>query len=252
MGAVVVLDFDGVLCDSAHETAASAWRAGTAIWPHWQGEVSTAYAERFSQVRPWLETGYQAILMLRMVDLGCSDNDFAEHLGEWETRILSDCGMDRARFVARFGESRDRWIETDLEGWLGANRFFPGTVALMKEGLDGGGELYIATTKQERFTKALLAAEGVELPDDRLYGFERGISKEQLLADLQQREPEATLHFVEDRLETLRRVEACPELDNVKLYLALWGYCTPGDRMAVTADARITAWELEDFLWKRG
>jgi phosphoglycolate phosphatase-like HAD superfamily hydrolase len=250
MNRVLVLDFDGVLCDSARETAATAWRAGSQIWPAWSGEIPAGHTERFCEVRPWLETGYQAILMMRMVDLGCDDTAFSEHLSEWEGRILAECGCSKEALVTLFGGTRDRWIGDDLPSWLSANGFFAGTVARVKEWLASGGELYVATTKQERFVCELLASQGVELAADRLYGLERGIKKEQLLQELAQRYPGHSLHFVEDRLDTLRRVEAISALDGVLLYLALWGYCTPADRESAALDDRITCWPLEGFLWK--
>ena len=45
---------------------------------------------------------------------------------------------------------------------------------------------------------------------------------------------QATLHFIDDRLETLRAVvEAAPDLaERYQLYLATWGYCTPEDLAA--------------------
>jgi phosphoglycolate phosphatase-like HAD superfamily hydrolase len=243
------LDFDGVLCDSARETAATAWRAGSKIWPAWNGEIPQGHVTRFRQVRPWLETGYQAILMMRMVDLGCSDEDFSERLGIWESRIMDEAGVGKERLVELFGGTRDNWIATDMASWVGANGFFEGTVARVLEWQAEGRGLYIATTKQERFARALLESQGVRIASDRLFGFESGIKKEDLLEQLLERYPGQTLAFVEDRLETLRRVERREGLSEVELYLALWGYCTPAERAGIANDARITGWRLEEFLW---
>lgn len=38
--------------------------------------------------------------------------------------------------------------------------------------------------------------------------------------------PNQRLHFIEDRVETLEKVASMPELDDVQLYLAKWGYVT--------------------------
>ena len=61
--AILALDFDGVLCDSARETAVSAWRAGSGLWPEDMhgAEPPENMIRQFTAVRPYLETGYQAI-----------------------------------------------------------------------------------------------------------------------------------------------------------------------------------------------
>ena len=65
---IVALDFDGVLCDSARETALSAWRAGAVYWPEWdRAAASESQIGRFIQLRPHLETGYQSVLIMRMI-----------------------------------------------------------------------------------------------------------------------------------------------------------------------------------------
>ena len=48
----------------------------------------------------------------------------------------------------------------------------------------------------------------------------------QTLGELQQRHPEASLCFVEDKVETLRSVANELTLLGVKLYFAEWGYST--------------------------
>jgi hypothetical protein len=58
------------------------------------------------------------------------------------------------------------------------------------------------------------------------------------------------LWFVEDRLETLRHVTTHPDLDDVALFLADWGYNTPATREAVRRDHRIHLLSLDH--WRHG
>ena len=73
---VFALDFDGVLCDSVAETAVTGWRAGRRLWPEWQADEPPAAAlEQFVALRPLLETGYQAILLMHMVCTGVPEDE---------------------------------------------------------------------------------------------------------------------------------------------------------------------------------
>lgn len=246
---IVALDFDGVLCDSARETALSAWRAGRLLWSDWTTVVPPdPYLERFLHVRPWLETGYQAIVMMRMIADGLPDAEFAERLDVHCRRILADLGLGRDDLVRRFGSVRDEWIRHDADGWLAAHDFYPGVVAALLAA-QPWADLYVLTTKQERFARALLESRGVVLAADRLFGLDRARPKEAILSALVGGGGEARpVHFVEDRVETLRRVLAEPALRSLRLYYAAWGYGTPGDLAWARGEPRVRVWELDQFL----
>ena len=55
------------------------------------------------------------------------------------------------------------------------------------------------------------------------------------------------LWFVEDRLETLRHLTIYPDLADVGLFLAVWGYNTPEMQASVENDKRIQRLDLEQF-----
>lgn len=244
----VALDFDGVICDSARETALSAWRAGRTWWPEWAAAApSPEQVARFLQVRPWLETGYQAVVMMRMVVDGLADVEFAEHLEEHCRESVARLGCSRDDLVQRFGRARDEWIERDVTGWLASHDFYPGVTAALRRAL-GRMDVYVLTTKQERFARALLESQGIDLPSDRLFGLESGRPKEDILGELVAGEGQPEVHFVEDRAETLRRVLAVPALAGVHLYYAAWGYGTAADRAWAQAERRVRVWSLAEFM----
>jgi hypothetical protein len=56
------------------------------------------------------------------------------------------------------------------------------------------------------------------------------------------------LWFVEDRLETLQHVTIHPDLADVGLFLAVWGYNTPEIRASVRSNGPIRLLDLEQFL----
>jgi hypothetical protein len=82
----------------------------------------------------------------------------------------------------------------------------------------------VLTTKGGAFATRLLAAAG--LTPLAVYGHEQGSKPEVLLRLRGQQRP---LWFVEDRRPTLELVRTTAGLEEVRCFLALWGYLAPGD-----------------------
>lgn len=247
---VFAVDFDGVLCDTAAETSVSAWRAGSQVWPEWQGpEPPSEYLSRFLNLRPVLETGYQAILLMRLIHTGTDDEAIALQFPELCTRLLKEMECSSAELVRLFGQARDTWIDCDLDDWLSRHRFYPGIIETFAARVETD-PVFILTTKQERFVRTLLHSRGIDLPADNIFGLDAGKPKEDVLEYLSGR-PEfdvTRFHFVEDRLQTLIRVAGRKSLRHVLLYLVDWGYNTPGHRKKACGLPRITIWNSDSFL----
>lgn len=246
----IALDFDGVLCDSAAETGESAWRAGVAVYPDWGSRpVPRAYVEEFRRVRPVLETGFEAIPLMRLVSEGVPRDRILREFPTLRDRAIAESGVSRSELVELFGSARDRWIAEDPEGWLARHEFYPGVIERMRTRL-AQDEVFILTTKQERFVRRLLEPVCPEFPDQRIFGLDAGVCKEDLLARLENEHPssDVPVHFVEDRLDTLDRVMRRPELSCLRLYLASWGYARAEDVERARKMDRVTVWKLPDFL----
>jgi hypothetical protein len=116
------------------------------------------------------------------------------------------------------------------------------------------------TTKEGAFTRQILDDWHVRMAD--VEGKEAGIHKcdnlRALIAKFQAahgRRPQ--LAFVEDRLETLEHVTTHPDLEDVALYLAAWGYNTPETRARTGDGHRVKLLQLDQFraglaAWPRG
>ncbi|XP_037423521.1 uncharacterized protein LOC119288004 isoform X2 [Triticum dicoccoides] len=235
-GDLYALDFDGVFCDSCGESSLSAVK-----------------------LRPVIETGYENLLLVRLlveikipsvrkssVADGLSIQDILENWSKLLPTLMDEWQEDRESLVDLFGRVRDDWLENDLSGWIGANRFYPGTADALKL---SSSELYIVTTKQSRFTGALLKElAGVDFPSERIYGLGTG-PKVKVLQQLQEmpQHQGLTLHFIEDRLATLKNVMKEPALDKWNLYLVKWGYNTQKEREEAGAIPRIQLIDLPDF-----
>jgi phosphoglycolate phosphatase-like HAD superfamily hydrolase len=246
---VFCFDFDGVICDSAPETALTAWNGCQEIWPDQTGAWSAALQERFCRLRPVLHTGFEAIPLMRLILDGARDDDsILRDFPALRDRLIAREGITQERLLAVFGAVRDRMIAEDEGQWLRWNRFYAGIAQLLQRAATRH-PTFIITTKQERFVLLLCEHEGIELPAEHVFGLERKLTKPQLLGRLQEA-PEhagASFHFIEDRLETLKDVIADRALDQVRLYLADWGYNTPAQREEACALPRITIVSREGF-----
>ncbi|KAJ0054136.1 hypothetical protein Pint_00450 [Pistacia integerrima] len=269
MGDLYALDFDGVLCDSCGESSLSAVKAAKVRWPGLFDGADSAMedwiVDQMYKVRPVVETGYENLLLVRLlletrlpsirkssVAEGLTVEGILENWSKLKPVIMEEWGENsRDDLIDLFGKVRDEWMDTDLETWIGANRcffcrFYPGVPDALKF---ASSRIYIVTTKQSRFADALLQKlAGVTIPPERIYGLGTG-PKVEVLKQLQKK-PEhqgLTLHFVEDRLATLKNVIKEPELNAWNLYLGNWGYNTEKEREEAASIPRVQVLELSDF-----
>jgi len=244
--AILALDFDGVLCDGMAEYFGSAWRAWRRLRPSVAPDPPPGLAERFAQVRPVVEHGWEMPLLIMALLSGVSETEILER---WRPDALLDkLGHSRREIAAVLDGVRDEWITADETDWLDHHRFYPGTIDRLRRLADGPTRVVVITTKEGRFARKLLTRHGVDLGVANVYGKEADRPKPAILAELAaSRSPVPPLWFVEDRLKTLEAVKGTPGLDDVGLFLAGWGYNTPRDREVARRDDRIVLLALERF-----
>ncbi len=246
--ALVALDFDGVICDSAHESALTAWEAFRSLWPEAGGTPPAGYAEAYVRLRPALETGWENYVLVRLIVDGVDEGDVLERF-QWHCEdVLRRHELCRETLVEGFGRARDAWRDRDPAAWLESQPLYPGVAGMIREHLASERTLYVISTKQSRFIEQILSHHGIALPPGRLLGLESGpktdslqrIAREHALAP-------ADVWFVEDRLGTLERAARVDALAGLGLFLADWGYNTPAERERAKASPGIEIIDLERF-----
>lgn len=245
--AIFALDFDGVICDSAVETGITGWKAAAQLWNDFESAMPTSrQIEQFCQIRPIMGTGYEAILIVRMINDGEPVESILKNYQARKQVVMDDYQLKIEELKILFGATRDAWIKNDLHDWVEKNPLFPSVVEKL-QGLSEQHLWYIVTTKQERFVKQILSANKIPLPDDRIFGLDRKLSKEEILLQLQDKHSEKKIYFVEDMLSTLIKVLNNSQLQSVKLFMALWGYNTTQDKRDAQ-NLAIELIELDSFL----
>lgn len=243
--AVWALDFDGVVCNSVGESSATAWKAAEQHWPEvFSTEQASAKKDQvlrdMQTVRPVIETGYENLIQVRCLLEGASPDDI---LANWHTILpehMDKWKQNRTELVELFGSVRDKWIADDLHGWLDANGIYasiPNDLAAAQK----RDELYIVTTKQARFTEALMKDKAkLDFSADRIFSTaETGQPKSDILKQLEHKHPNTSYHFVEDKLGTLDKVCQVKELEHWTLYLVDWGYNTHQEREQAAKNPRV-------------
>lgn len=254
-GELWALDFDGVICDSCGESSLSAWKAAAQLWPDTMNspaalEKKDSVIEDMRRVRPVVETGYENIVQVRCLLEGVNVDDMLENWGTILQDYMKKWELDRSELVELFGSTRDTWMAEDMKSWLAPNRIYQGLPDALKSAMENDTkEVYIVTTKQARFTAALLKdMAGVNFPMERIFSTTvSGQPKSEVLAMLTEKHPDRQCYFIEDKISTLEKVSQQSEFDVWSLYLADWGYNTDKERKRAEANPRITVFGLTDF-----
>jgi hypothetical protein len=249
---ILALDFDGVLCDGMQEYFEASRRSYGRVWPD-EKVPGADFFPAFRALRPVIMTGWEMPLLLRAIAQGRSEaailrnwegvREELVHAGELHGDVLISA-LTRA-----LDEVRHEWIGADPRDWL--ERHTPYCLLEDLRRLIAEPErTVLVTTKEGAFAHQILNHWRVPLAD--IQGKEAGAHKcdnlRALIADYTAAHGERPhLWFVEDRLETLQHVTTHADLQEVRLFLATWGYNTAETRASVSGGGRIRLLELGQF-----
>ncbi|MCU0543017.1 MAG: HAD hydrolase-like protein [Oscillatoriaceae cyanobacterium Prado104] len=245
---ILALDFDGVICDGLIEYFQTAWRTYCLIWQPAETKPDPDLAESFYRVRPAIETGWEMPLLIRALLTGITVEQILLDWPNIVPQLLAENNLRAAEVGAMLDGLRDDWIAKDLASWLELHRFYPGIAERLHQLQGGAVKVTIVTTKEGRFVRELLQLAGVEMPSDLIFGKEYKKPKHQILREFLAAAGEnTTIWFVEDRLKTLLSVKQQPDLSEVKLFLADWGYNTLPERESVAQNPPVQLLSLSQF-----
>ncbi len=246
---ILALDFDGTICDGMAEYWQTAWRTYTQVWQLDRLEPSAGVAEKFRELRPLIEVGWEMPVLIRAISLGISTERMQSSWQRIRDRIIADSRLSGVKVSQQLDLVRDNWIQQDPASWLRLHQFYPGVVDMLKALPERKIQPVIITTKESRFVSQLLKQEGIELGSEFIWGKELKRSKADSLKQILDRgaKKSPTVWFVEDKLSTLAKIASQPELEAVKLYLADWGYNTAAERESALQQSRIQLLSLADL-----
>lgn len=216
---LLVLDFDGVICDSIEECWVSSWTAYHELYlgraPSSPPADPAADARvRFRALRPYVRSGEDFVLIQQLVSRGASAGNQAEFDREWER----PGAPTRRELKELYYRARAALFDRDPEAWLAMNRIFPHVQAALA-GLSPRVSLYILSTKKPQFVSATLRANRLTVPEDHVLYSEQEpklTTVERLMREL----PARQAVFVEDQVDALR----ANRNPGIRPFLATWGY----------------------------
>jgi phosphoglycolate phosphatase-like HAD superfamily hydrolase len=212
---LVVLDFDGVICDSAEECFVSSWTAYHALHRGREaGEAPPKAREAFRALRPFVRSGEDFVLIQDLAAAGKTVKSQSEFDRAWDRPGVPP----REMFKDLYYKARTDLMEKDRRAWLSLNRVYPHVKRAFAR-RSAVEPLYILSTKKPFFVRETLSANGIDIPDGNvLYseGEPKLAAVEKLRASLGCDEAV----FVEDQIDAIRG-NANPR---IRVYLASWGY----------------------------
>jgi phosphoglycolate phosphatase-like HAD superfamily hydrolase len=246
---ILALDFDGVVCDGLTEYFVTSCRVCQRVWGLASPQLQPLRPV-FDRLRPLIETGWEMPLLVWGLQQGIPEGDLRQDWPGQRQQLLEQSGIPSKSLAQTLDQVRDEWIGSDLQGWLGCHRFYPGVAPWLRQ-LRAAGDprLVILSTKEGRFIQQLLQGEEIQLPRHHILGKEvrapKAATLHRLLSAAQL--PAAELWFVEDRIQTLHQVLAVPELEQALLFLASWGYNLPEEREQAARHPRLHLLTLEQL-----
>lgn len=249
---LLVLDFDGVISDSAREAFVVALRTYRAVWPKTQlpdladADDAPDLYRAFLDAMPLGNRAEDYAVVLASLEQGCELADQASYDAFFETRDPEELEA----FHDRFYEVRGAWAARDPEGWLDQMKPYPEIREVLRRHAKDV-TLAIATAKDRASVGRLLRRYGIAdlFPPERVLDKEAGRSKRAHLEVLAQRTgtPLHEILFVDDKLNHLGSVRSL----GVSCGLAAWGYNGPREQaLARAAGYRVLTLEgLESELF---
>jgi len=211
----LVLDFDGVICDSIDECFASSWFAYYALHKRSSPtHVSLELRRDFARLRPFVRTGEDFLLIQEIIDTGRHVEDQAGF-----DALAREAGWQKmTTFKDLFHSARSTLIEQERESWLKMNRVYTHVLAGFSL-LPRSAPLFVLSTKRPEFIAEVLAAAMVEIPRQRIR-FSGPEQKVPLVESMRSEVGAAKAIFVDDQIDHLLG-DRPPAIE---LYLASWGY----------------------------
>lgn len=245
---ILALDFDGVICNGLLEYFQSSKFTYNEIW-HEEKIINDDLAEIFYQLRSVIETGWEMPILLRALILNFSPQEILQNWSNISQKIIISEGLEPKYIGEKLDNIRQLWLDRDLKSWLALHTFYDGIIEQLKYIINSEIKLYIITTKEGRFVKQLLQEKAINLPDNFIIGKEKKLPKYESLRQIIAKHniKPAEICFIEDRLPALQLVKQQPDLQEVSLFLAAWGYNSEDTRNSLSNYPDIQLLSLQQF-----
>jgi phosphoglycolate phosphatase-like HAD superfamily hydrolase len=232
---LLVLDFDGVICDSVDEAFLASWTAYHGLYRKDEPTAVPVTLHRdFARLRPFIRTGEDFVLIQDLLATGKT----VENQEQFDEALRRMGDATRDSFKEIFYQARTRLLETERTLWLSLNRIYPHVDKALRM-MAGWKDFVILSTKKPQFINEVLVFHGLTVPQERILYSDRE-PKLMVTERVRNEGGYTTAILVEDQIDHIR--------DNVNprvgVRLATWGYVKPEWLVAPAAVPLVTPEEF--------
>ncbi|MBW2975946.1 hypothetical protein KY347_00710 [Candidatus Woesearchaeota archaeon] len=216
---VLVLDFDGVICDSLNECMLSSYNAYLKI----KGlnrikdlnEIDSEKKKEFSGLRPFLREGKDYVLFFWIIE-----NKIAVRTQKDFDRVRAQQEHDLPLYEQEFYKEREFLLSCNKEKWLSLNPLY--TKDFFRE-INNFVNVFILTTKRKEYVIEILDYHRISFPEENVIYTEAQDKIKNLLDLVKKKDllPDKCA-FVEDQVEFLTEAKNF----NINVFLAGWSYAS--------------------------
>ncbi len=212
---LLVLDFDGVICDSRDECCLSSWIAYYDLYKkNRPTHTPLSLGADFAGLRPFIRTGGDFLLIQEALEAGRYPADQKEFDALAERAGPEKMGL----FKELFYQARSALLSEDRPFWLSLNRIYPHVFDVLRS-LPPEAPIRILSTKRPQFIVEIVNHAGLKVSKDRIHesGAEEKLPR---VESLRKEEGFERAVFLDDQIDNIRG-NTNPK---VEAFLAAWGY----------------------------
>ena len=238
---ILVLDFDGVICNSLDECMFSAYNAYLSINNRPNkinnlNEINKLTKEEFYRLRPFIKSGEEFILSFFIINKGIKINNHLEF-----NKICIENKDKLTKYKDALYKERDLLLKENNSLWLNLNPLFEISKFIKQEITHNN--IFILTTKRAEYVSKILQHNNINFPKKNIISSkpEDKIKNIKTLLNKKNVKP-SHFYFIEDQIEFLLEAKNL----GVNVCLVDWGYIN-GDQKQRAKENKIPLINTEEF-----
>jgi len=225
MSKYIVLDFDGVICNSINECMLVSHHSyyGNIISNlNELAEIPINQKKEFIKYRYLVGPAYEYFYLWESIKL---KNKTKEKVDVFFNRQVKNIKPKiKNKYLNIFYENRKKLKNYNINQWIKLNPFYLGISDALSKKINLNN-IFIVTSKDYESVNDLLIANNIQISSSHIYSYEKSLDKKilfKMLIDENNIEVN-NINFIDDKLSHLENVLSL----GIKCYLALWGYISP-------------------------
>ena len=236
----IVLDFDGVLCNSQEECFYIACKLFASQNLNFDNKsFYLKHKNTLQSYRQYVVSGEDYFFLVKSVYMGLS---FAT---QSEFNIYKSNNKHLIKHMReKFYKIRREFIKSAFKSWIELNPLYKNITKKIAS-LISEYEIYIVTTKDRDSVSKILYHNNLNIDLDNIYGREHQMSKRDCINEIILKRKLDYIAFIDDQIENLLLIN----MPIVGLFLAAWGY-NDEIQMEMARKNNISILSIEDFPYK--